>query len=94
MLFYIHNPDKADHFEVRKATRPVHLEFLKKYEDNIKFAGPTLSEDGEIATGSVLIVDFPDRAAVEAFVAEDPYTKAGLFESTTIQRFMQTVPKL
>jgi len=92
MLFYIHSPDKKDHFEVRKANRPEHLEFLKRYSDNIVYAGPTLSEDGEILTGSVLIVDFPDRAAVEAFVAEDPYSKASLFESSSIQRFKQVVP--
>lgn len=92
MLFFIHNPDKVNHFEVRKANRPKHLEFLKKNRNNIVYAGPTLSEDGEISTGSVLIVDFPDRAAAEAFVVEDPYSKADLFESTSIQRFMQVVP--
>ena len=91
MLFYINNPDKVGHFEVRKANREEHLAYLNKHKDNIVFAGPTLSEDEEIFTGSVLVVDFPDRAAVEAFVAQDPYTKANLFESTSIQKIRQWV---
>ena len=37
--------------------------------------------------GSLLIVDFPDRAAVNAFVDADPYTSAGLFESVDIKRW-------
>ncbi len=92
MLFFIYSPDKADHWNVRQETRPDHIEFLKKYWGNLVCAGPTLSDDGEIMDGSVLIVYFPDKAAVEAFVNEDPYKKADLFESTTIKSFKQVAP--
>jgi len=37
--------------------------------------------------GSFFILDLPDRAAVEAFNAADPYTQAGLFGSVRIQPF-------
>jgi hypothetical protein len=43
-------------------------------------------------TGSVIILDVPDRAALDAFVANDPYQKAGLFARTTIERWRQTLP--
>ena len=36
-------------------------------------------------TGSLLIMDFPDRAGAEAFAADDPYNKAGLFQSVEIK---------
>ncbi len=45
---------------------------------------PTMVKDG---TGGVLIIDTDDRAAAEAFIAEDPFTKAGLFESVTVTRW-------
>ena len=35
----------------------------------------------------MLIIDVDDRAAAEAFIAEDPFTKAGLFESVTVTRW-------
>ena len=37
--------------------------------------------------GSFFILDLPNRAAVEAFNAADPYTQAGLFGSVRIQPF-------
>ena len=34
--------------------------------------------------GSLIVFDSEDRAEVEAFVAADPFTKAGLFASVSI----------
>jgi hypothetical protein len=50
------------------------------------------SDDGNSMTGSLLIMDFPDRAAVEAFAAGDPYAAAGLFESVVIRRWKKVLP--
>jgi hypothetical protein len=36
--------------------------------------------------GGVIVYDSEDRGEVEDFVANDPFTKAGLFESVTISR--------
>ncbi len=95
MLFVIHSHDKKDGLPIRQATRAAHLEHLKTIIDNIVFAGPTLSEHGEAGymNGSVIIVDFADQAAADAFVANDPYTKAGLPGSCTVQPIMQALPK-
>ena len=92
MLFHIHCIDKADSGEVRAANRPDHLVYIQGFEDQIVIAGPMLSDDGEAMLGSVFIFDAPDRAAAEAFAADDPYAKAGLFESVTIRRFRQVIP--
>ena len=35
--------------------------------------------------GSLLVVDFPSLADANAFAANDPYAKAGLFESVIIK---------
>lgn len=86
MLFAIHAIDKPDSLELRKATRPAHLEFLADYE--IPVGGPLLDADGEMC-GSCLILDVPDRAAAEAFIAGDPYGVAGLFQSVELHEFMK-----
>lgn len=75
-----HHRDKPESFELRAATRPAHLEYLAGFE--IEAGGPLLDDEGRMC-GSLLILDLPDRAAADAFVADDPYTRAGLFASTS-----------
>ncbi len=92
MLFVIVCTDKPDHKQVRIDTRPAHLDYLGGYKDRAVAIGPTLSDDGEHMTGSVLIIDFADRKAAEDFAANDPYNKAGLFESVVIRRWKKVIP--
>ena len=35
----------------------------------------------------------PDRAALDRFLADDPYAKAGLFQSVTVKPFRKVFPK-
>lgn len=92
MLFVVMCTDKAGHEHVRMENRPAHLAFLKEYGDHLFAAGPLQTDDGEHMIGSVLIMDFEDRAAVEAFAARDPYKSAGLFESVVIHRWKKVLP--
>ena len=48
--------------------------------------GGLLAEDGETRTGSVFVINVPDRKAAEAFSAEEPFRKAGLFRTVKITR--------
>lgn len=93
MHFAILCIDKPDSFELRKATRPAHLEYMKDYAHRALAIGPVLSDDGETMNGSLLIIDFEDRAEAEAFCAGDPYAKAGLFQSVEIRRWKKVLPK-
>jgi uncharacterized protein YciI len=92
MLFAFICTDKPGHQDVRIANRPAHVDFLKANADKMFAAGPLQTDDGEGMTGSILIFDFPDRAAAEAFAAEDPYAKADLFESVVIKRWKKVFP--
>jgi uncharacterized protein len=76
--------DRVDGLETRLANRPAHLEFLKAQSERIKVGGPFLTPDGERMIGSVLILEARDEAEARAILAEDPYGKAGLFESTEL----------
>ncbi|HET8727409.1 MAG TPA: YciI family protein [Alphaproteobacteria bacterium] len=93
MHFFIHCVDKPDHGAVRAENRAAHLEHLERHRAQIVAAGPTQTDDLSAMTGSVLLMDFPDRAAAEAFCREDPYAKAGLFRSVTITPWKLVYPK-
>jgi hypothetical protein len=91
MPFLIDATDKPDSAELRKTTRPAHLAFLEKSLPKLLAAGAKLRDDGETAWGSAYIVDTDDRAAAEAFIAEDPFSKAGLFGTVTVTRWRKAI---
>lgn len=93
MLYHIYCFDKPDSKNIRMTNRPHHLEYMKQFEDKVLAAGPTLTEDGDGMTGSVFIIDFPDRSGADEFCANDPYQKAELFVSTEIKAFRKVVPQ-
>ena len=93
MHFVFHCTDKPDSAALRAANRPAHLAHLERHADAILAGGPLLGEDGTSAVGSLLILDFPDRAAAERFAADDPYARVGLFAAVTITPWRQVYPK-
>lgn len=86
MLFSIIALDKPASLAVRAAARPDHVQHLEAHVAHLIEVGPLLDEAGD-PCGSNLIVDLPDRAAAEAFMAADPYAVAGLFEHVTIRGY-------
>ena len=92
MTFVLYCVDKADHGHVRAENRPAHLDYLKSNLERIVIAGPMTSDDGETVKGSVIVVNDAERSAAEDFAANDPYTKAGLFESVTITAYKKVLP--
>jgi uncharacterized protein YciI len=91
VLFVIRGVDRPDHGSVRAAVRERHLAYVRSFGDRIVIGGPLLDESGEAMAGSLLVVDFPDREGVQAFLDGDPYGEAGLFASVTVDRWRQTV---
>lgn len=91
MLYVIHCFDKKDSLQVRMDNRPEHVAYLKSFGDKLHAAGPTLDTD-ENMNGSVVILDLENLAEAEAFAANDPYAKAGLFESVSIQPWKKVLP--
>ena len=93
MLYVIFCTDKPDHAHVRAATRSDHLDYVGSFEERLITVGPTLTDDGEGMNGSLLVVDFPDREGADDFARNDPYAKAGLFETVVIRPWKQVYPK-
>ena len=78
--------DKPDSGALRHENRPAHLEYVVS-QNYVKMGGPLVGDDGETMIGSLLLLDVDNRAAAQAFVDNDPYHKAGLFERIEVQRF-------
>jgi uncharacterized protein YciI len=93
MLFALYCVDKANHGHLRTANRADHLAHLQAHMSQIKFAGPLVTDDGSAMQGSLLLMEFPDRAAAERFAQGDPYAKAGLFAEVRITAVKQVLPK-
>jgi hypothetical protein len=92
MHFIIRCTDKPGHLDVRMANRAAHLDYLKAHVDKLLIGGPTLTDDGQTMTGSMLVIDLPDRAAVDAFLAKEPYANAGLFEKVEVSVYKKVLP--
>ncbi|MEQ1772399.1 MAG: YciI family protein [Burkholderiales bacterium] len=72
---------------LREATLPAHRNFLDGYPEVTWYSGPLFTDDNKNAIGSLRLIEFPDRAAAQAYINADPYTQASIFESISIERW-------
>ena len=86
MLYIIYQIDKPDSQASRAQAREAHFAYLERHKDILVLGGALLADDGDARLGSVLIINVPSRAAAEAFSADEPLRKAGVFRSVTITR--------
>jgi uncharacterized protein len=86
MLYIVYQLDKPNAQDIRHRTREAHLAYLDRHKDILVLGGALLADDGVGRLGSVLIVNVPSRAAADAFSADEPFRKAGLFQSVSITR--------
>lgn len=72
---------------LREATIDAHRDFLDNYPEVTWYSGPLFTDDDKNAIGSLRLIEFPDREAALAYINADPYSKAGIFQSITIERW-------
>ncbi len=76
----------------RMAARPAHLEGVKPMvEKGELIAGGAILDDNEKMIGSMALVDFPDRAALDAWLARDPYVTGDVWRRIEVQPFRLAV---
>lgn len=86
MLYIIYQIDKPDAQALRAKAREAHFAYLDQHKDILVLGGALLADDSDARLGSVLIINVPSRAAAEAFSANEPLRKAGVFQSVSITR--------
>jgi uncharacterized protein YciI len=75
----------------RRRHRAAHLDYIAGRQELIVYAGPLL-EDGAMI-GSLFVFDLADRAALDAYLADDPYFREGVFETVEIYESRWMVPE-
>ena len=68
----------------RDALVEEHRGYLDAYRKHFIARGPLLSDDGMEWVGSAMLVELGSHAGVEAMLANEPYTQAGLYTSIEI----------
>jgi uncharacterized protein len=93
MLYVFTLTDKPDSAALRTRVRPEHKAYLAQVAERIAFAGPLISDDGQAMLGSLLVIDFIDRAAALAWLAQEPFTRAGLYAASQVHGFRNLWPQ-
>ena len=94
MLFTFICFDQPGKALLRQEIRAEHIEYMIAVKNRTVFGGPLQDDSGEVTVGSIFAIDFADRAAADAFIAEEPYTKNGVFSPPQIYPWKQMVPEL
>ncbi len=99
MLYLIKGDDVPDSLPLRLPARPAHLARLQALQaaGRLVLAGPCPAIDSPDPgpagfTGSLIVAEFPDLAAAQAWAAADPYVSAGVYAQVTVQPFKQVLP--
>lgn len=99
MLYVLMGEDVPDSLEKRMAARPGHLARLEQLRDEGRLivVGPMPAIDAVDPgpagfTGSLVVAEFGSLAEAEAWLADDPYVKEGVFASTSVRPFRKVMP--
>jgi len=81
-----------DALERRQRARPTHLASIAPLVEggNILVGGAILNEAGDMV-GSMLLVEFPDRSGVDAWIEADPYVTDGVWREVEVTPFRTAV---
>jgi uncharacterized protein len=85
--------DKPGAAELRQRVRPEHKAYLGAVAEHIAFAGPLTHDDGVAMIGSLLAIDFASREAAMAWLADEPFTRAGLYAGVEVHAFVNLWPQ-
>jgi hypothetical protein len=81
--------DRPGMDEVRARVREEHRVRLRQAQPGCRcvLGGPMVADAGARMDGTLLVFEADDRAAVERFMAGDPYVRNDLFERVEIRRW-------
>ena len=92
MQFIITAYDGPNKLDKRMEVRPRHLEGMNRLSEHIVCAGGLLDEEGKMK-GSVLIMEFEDRAALDAYLSSEPYVTEHVWEKIEVETMNVVIMK-
>ena len=87
MDFFCYHRDRPGSAALRDELREEHWSYMDRYQAELIARGPTLTDDGETATGSVHVVGLADAAAARAFAFDEPNYQAGVYRDVLLRRW-------
>jgi uncharacterized protein YciI len=96
-LFAVTCTDAPNSLPKRLEVRPRHVVRLNLLNEQgrIILAGPcpkNADDPSEGCHGSLLVLDFPDRASLDAWLAEEPFVLEGVYAHVDVKPFIKTFP--
>lgn len=88
MLFVITAMDREGSRALRLETRAAHFDYALA-SGAVRLGGPFLDDKGDMI-GSLIIIEAADLAAAQAWQANDPYARAGLFARAEVRAWKAT----
>jgi uncharacterized protein YciI len=68
-----------------------HWSYMDRFAAQLVARGPTLSSDGQTATGSVHIINLAHASAARAFAFEEPNYQGGVYRDVLMRRWRNTL---
>ena len=84
MQFLVKAYDGPGMLDKRMEVRPRHLEGMKALGKRVIIAGGLLDDEGKMR-GSALVMEFEDRAALDAYLANEPYVVENVWQKIEIE---------
>lgn len=84
MQYIITAYDGENMLDKRMEIRPRHLENMTKVKGRVLCAGGILDDEG-IMKGSMLVIDFAEKADLDEYLQNEPYIKEGVWEKVHVE---------
>lgn len=85
--FFCYHRDRAGSDPLRDRLAEAHWSYMDGFAERLIARGPTLTEDGELATGSIHIVDLTGPDEARAFAFDEPNYQAGVYRDVLLRRW-------
>jgi uncharacterized protein YciI len=99
MFYMIYSEDVENSLSLRLAVRDKHIERLKtlQAQGKLLLAGPCPAIDSEDPgeagfTGSLIVAEFDNLTAAQAWADQDPYINAGVYKKVTVKPYKKVLP--
>lgn len=99
MLYAIISQDVENSLDKRLSVRPEHIKRLNdlKEQGRLTLAGPHPAidniEPGPAGfSGSLVVAEFSSLEEAQAWADDDPYIKAGVYDTVTVKPFKKVLP--
>lgn len=99
MFYLIYSEDVENSLALRMSVREQHLARLRELQSQgrLLIAGPCPAIDNEDPgeagfTGSLIVAEFVDLVAAQAWADKDPYIDAGVYKKVTVKPYKKVLP--